>query len=152
MDVIEALPQVLAGFDEPIADVVAGELGRHVRLRPGSRLDSVGDGDGGLTALVDGQEERTDLVVLATGVRPASGLLTDAGARHLPDGSVVVDSGMRTSLPGVFAAGDCVAAAPGPGPARPGCRSGPPPTRPAGSPERSPPAARPRSPAWWAPR
>jgi len=48
-------------------------------------------------------------VILATGVRPASGLLIDAGARYLPDGSVVVDSGMRTSLPGVFAAGDCVA-------------------------------------------
>ena len=109
VDVIEALPQVLAGFDEPIADVVADELARHVRLRLGSRLDSVGDGDGGVTALVDGQEERADLVVLATGVRPASGLLTDAGARHLTDGSVVVDSGMRTSLPGVFAAGDCVA-------------------------------------------
>ena len=111
VEVIEALPQVLAGFDEPAADVVAAELTRHVRLRLGSRLDAVGDGDGdgGVTALVDGSEERTDLVILATGVRPASGLLIDAGARYLPDGSVVVDSGMRTSLPGVFAAGDCVA-------------------------------------------
>jgi CoA-dependent NAD(P)H sulfur oxidoreductase len=111
VEVIEALPQVLAGFDEPAADVVAAELTRHVRLRLGSRLDAVGDGDGdaGVTALVNGSEERTDLVILATGVRPASGLLIDAGARYLPDGSVVVDSGMRTSLPGVFAAGDCVA-------------------------------------------
>jgi NADPH-dependent 2,4-dienoyl-CoA reductase/sulfur reductase-like enzyme len=110
VEIIEALPQVLAGFDEPAADVVAAELTRHVRLRLGSRLDAVGDGgDGGVTALVDGSEERTDLVILATGVRPASGLLIDAGARYLPDGSVVVDSGMRTSLPGVFAAGDCVA-------------------------------------------
>jgi CoA-dependent NAD(P)H sulfur oxidoreductase len=110
VDVIEALPQVLAGFDEPIADVVAAELARHVRLRLGCRLDAVGDGDnGGVTALVNGGEERTDLVILATGVRPASGLLIDAGARYLPDRSVVVDSGLRTSLPGVFAAGDCVA-------------------------------------------
>ncbi|HEY2490758.1 MAG TPA: FAD-dependent oxidoreductase [Streptosporangiaceae bacterium] len=111
VEVIEALPQVLAGFDEPAAGVVAAELARRVRLRLGSRLDAVGDGDGdgAVTALVDGSEERTDLVILATGVRPASGLLIDAGARYLPDGSVVVDSGMRTSLPGVFAAGDCVA-------------------------------------------
>ena len=111
VDVIEALPQVLAGFDEPVADVVAAELTRHVRLRLGCRLDAVGDGDGdgGVTALVSGSEEPVDLVILATGVRPAGGLLIDAGARHLPDGSVVVDSGMRTSLPGVFAAGDCVA-------------------------------------------
>jgi NADPH-dependent 2,4-dienoyl-CoA reductase/sulfur reductase-like enzyme len=111
VDVIEALPQVLAGFDEPVADVVAAELTRHVRLRLGRRLDAVGDGDGGggVTALVNGSEEPADVVILATGVRPASGLLIDAGVRHLPDGSVVVDSQMRTSLPGVLAAGDCVA-------------------------------------------
>jgi CoA-dependent NAD(P)H sulfur oxidoreductase len=111
VDVIEALPQVLDGFDEPVAEVVAAELTRHVRLRLGCRLDAVGDGDGdgGVTALLNGSEERADLVILATGVRPASGLLIDAGARHLPDRSVVVDPGMRTSLPGVFAAGDCVA-------------------------------------------
>jgi CoA-dependent NAD(P)H sulfur oxidoreductase len=109
VDVIEALPQVLAGFDEPVAGVVADELTRHVQLRLGSRLDAVGDSDGAVTVLVDGRPEQADLVILATGVRPASELLIGAGARHLPDRSVVVDSGLRTSLPGVFAAGDCVA-------------------------------------------
>ena len=59
--------------------------------------------------MVDGAEIGTDLVVIATGVRPATELLIRAGARHLPDRSVVVDAGMRTSLPDVFAAGDCVA-------------------------------------------
>jgi NADPH-dependent 2,4-dienoyl-CoA reductase/sulfur reductase-like enzyme len=42
-------------------------------------------------------------------VRPATEMLIGAGARHLPDRSVVVDAGMRTSLPGIFAAGDAVA-------------------------------------------
>ena len=109
VDVVEALPQVLAGFDEPVASVVADELTRHIRLRLGSRLDAVGDHDGGVTVLVDGRPEQADLVILATGVRPAGELLIEAGARHLPDRSVVVDSELRTSLPGVFAAGDCVA-------------------------------------------
>ena len=109
VDVVEALPQVLAGFDEPVASVVADELTRHVRLRLGSRLDAVGDHDGGVTVLVDGRPEQADLVILATGVRPAGELLIEAGARHLPDRSVVVNSELRTSLPGVFAAGDCVA-------------------------------------------
>jgi NADPH-dependent 2,4-dienoyl-CoA reductase/sulfur reductase-like enzyme len=59
--------------------------------------------------VVDGAEIGTDLVVVATGVRPATGLLTDAGADQLPDRSVLVDASMRTSLPDVFAAGDCVA-------------------------------------------
>ena len=66
---------------------------------PGSRL----------IAVVDGTEIATDLVVIAVGVRPATDLLIQAGAEHLPDRSVVVDEGMRTSLPDVYAAGDAVA-------------------------------------------
>ena len=36
-------------------------------------------------------------------------LLVQAGAEHLPDRSLLVNASMRTSLPDVFAAGDCVA-------------------------------------------
>jgi NADPH-dependent 2,4-dienoyl-CoA reductase/sulfur reductase-like enzyme len=112
VQVVEALPRVLATVDEPVAALVEAELGRHVRLRLGARLEAVdpaGSPAGSLTAVVDGAGIPTDLVVIAVGVRPASGLLTGVGASHLPDGAVVVDAGMRTSLPGVFAAGDAVA-------------------------------------------
>jgi NADPH-dependent 2,4-dienoyl-CoA reductase/sulfur reductase-like enzyme len=112
VEVIEALPRVLATVDEPIAALAEAELRRHARLRLGVRLDAVhaaSGPDGGVTAIVDGAETETDLVVIATGVRPAAGLLIEAGAQHLPDQSIVVDTGMRTSLPGIFAAGDCVA-------------------------------------------
>jgi NADPH-dependent 2,4-dienoyl-CoA reductase/sulfur reductase-like enzyme len=112
VEVVEALPRVLATVDEPIAALVEAELGRHVRLRLGARLEAVDQASspaGRLTAVVDGAGIPTDLVVIAVGVRPATGLLTEAGASHLPDGAVVVDAGMRTSLPGVFAAGDAVA-------------------------------------------
>jgi CoA-dependent NAD(P)H sulfur oxidoreductase len=110
VEVVEALPRVLGTVDEPIAERVREELERHGRLRLGARLDAVrGQAGGDLTAVVDGAEISTDLVVIAAGVRPATELLIRAGARHLPDRSVVVDAGMRTSLPDVFAAGDCVA-------------------------------------------
>jgi CoA-dependent NAD(P)H sulfur oxidoreductase len=109
VQVIEALPGVLGTVDGPVADLVQAELARHARLRLGARLDAVRGRDGGVTAVVDGAGTGTDLVIIATGIRPASGLLIQAGAAHLPDGSVVVDAGMRTSLPAIFAAGDCVA-------------------------------------------
>jgi NADPH-dependent 2,4-dienoyl-CoA reductase/sulfur reductase-like enzyme len=110
VEVIEALPRVLGNVDEPVAGLAQAELERHAGLRLGTRLDAVRGGPGGgVTAVVDGAESRTDLVVIATGVRPASDLLVQAGAQHLPDRSVAVDAGMRTSLPDVFAAGDCVA-------------------------------------------
>jgi CoA-dependent NAD(P)H sulfur oxidoreductase len=111
VEVVEALPRVLGTVDEPIAELAREELERHSRLRLGARLDAVraGVAGRGLIAVVDGAEISTDLLVIATGVRPATELLIRAGARHLPDRSVVVDAGMRTSLPDVFAAGDCVA-------------------------------------------
>jgi CoA-dependent NAD(P)H sulfur oxidoreductase len=106
VEVVEALPRVLPTVDEPIAELAREELERHARLRLGVRLDAIQEG---LTAVVDGTETPTDLVVIAAGVRPAADLLIKAGARHLADRSIVVDAGMRTSLPDVFAAGDCVA-------------------------------------------
>jgi CoA-dependent NAD(P)H sulfur oxidoreductase len=124
VDVVEALPRVLATVDEPVAALVQAELERHTRVHLGTRLEAVKrDGaagrDGGagrdgvagsrLIAVVDGTEINTDLVVIAVGVRPATDLLIQAGAGHLPDRSVVVDEGMRTSLPDVYAAGDAVA-------------------------------------------
>ena len=112
VDVVEALPGVLGTVDPPIAALVQAELERHTRLRLGARLEAVDRGstpDGCLAAVVDGEEIPTDLVVIAVGVRPATDLLIQAGAQHLPGGAVVVDAGMRTSLPGVFAAGDAVA-------------------------------------------
>jgi NADPH-dependent 2,4-dienoyl-CoA reductase/sulfur reductase-like enzyme len=112
VDVVEALPGVLGTVDEPIAALAQAEVQRHARLRLGARLEAVDRGStpaGCLTAVVDGEELATDLVVIAVGVRPATHLLIQAGAGHLPDGSVVVDSAMRTSVPGIFAAGDAVA-------------------------------------------
>jgi CoA-dependent NAD(P)H sulfur oxidoreductase len=112
VDVVEALPGVLGTVDEPVAALAQAEVERHVRLRLGARLEAVDRGstpDGCLTAVVEGEEIPADLVVIAVGVRPATDMLIQAGARHLRDGSVLVDAGMRTSLPDVFAAGDAVA-------------------------------------------
>jgi CoA-dependent NAD(P)H sulfur oxidoreductase len=109
VDVVEALPRVLGNVDGPIAEVVRAEVERHTRLRLGSRLDEVRDGGPELTAVVGGTGIDTDLVVVAAGVRPATDLLIRAGAEHLPDQSVLVDPAMHTSLPDVFAAGDCTA-------------------------------------------
>jgi CoA-dependent NAD(P)H sulfur oxidoreductase len=109
VEVIEALPHVLAAVDEPIGELARAELERHARLRLGTRLEAVHAEAQTLTAVVDGTEVATDLVVIAAGIRPATDLLIRAGAAHLPDRSVVVDPSMRTSLPDVLAAGDCVA-------------------------------------------
>jgi NADPH-dependent 2,4-dienoyl-CoA reductase/sulfur reductase-like enzyme len=56
-------------------------------------------------ALADGGWLAADLVVTAVGVRPAVAWLADSAVRL--DNGVVVDAGLRASVPGVFAVGDC---------------------------------------------
>ena len=49
-----------------------------------------------------------DMVLVVVGVRPETTLAAEAGAALGVKGAIAVDPGMRTSLPDVFAAGDCV--------------------------------------------
>lgn len=109
VEIVEAAPEVLGVVDAPVAALAQAEVERHARLRLNTRLEAVQAGPAGLAVLAGGARIPADLVVVATGVRPAARLLTEAGAASLPDGSVCVDREMRTSLPGVFAAGDAVA-------------------------------------------
>jgi len=75
-----------------------------VELRLGQLVDSVQPG--GL-ALAGGQWLAADEIVTAVGVRPDVAWLDGSGITL--DNGVVVDAGLRTSVPGVFAAGDCAA-------------------------------------------
>ena len=97
----------------PLASAVGAPVGAQtapwyaaagVQLRTGVAVESVQPG--GL-ALAGGGWIAADEIVTAVGVRPATGWLADSGV-WLENG-VVVDSGLRTSLPGVYAVGDCAA-------------------------------------------
>jgi rhodanese-related sulfurtransferase len=58
--------------------------------------------------LRNGTNVTADLVLLAVGVRPASGLAKAAGLALGPRGGVAVDRHMRTSDPDIYAAGDMI--------------------------------------------
>ena len=76
------------------------ELG--VSLRLGAPVESVGAG----TVRVPGAPPvEADLVLFAVGVRPRAELAEAAGL-ELRDGRIVTDERMRTSAPGIYAAGD----------------------------------------------
>ncbi len=85
----------LGGFLQGIHEEegVRFRLGRSVReIRPGT------------VVLDDGSEIEGDLVVVGVGVDPDTGLARAAGLQV--DRGIVVDPYLRTSVPGVFAAGD----------------------------------------------
>ena len=65
-------------------------------------------GTDGVTAveLADGRMIPADLVIMAAGIRPATGLARAAGL--VCGRGIVVDDGMRTSDPVIYAVGECV--------------------------------------------
>lgn len=78
------------------------------------------DGRGNVGALVTGGRARPcDLAVVAIGVVPNVDWLASAGAALAPAGGLQVDGGLATSLPDVYAAGDCAAVPQGDGTFRP---------------------------------
>ncbi|HOI09651.1 MAG TPA: FAD-dependent oxidoreductase [Myxococcota bacterium] len=62
-------------------------------------------GDGAVVDLADGRALDADLVLASAGVRPVVDLARNAGAAI--GKGIVVDDRLATSLPGVYAAGDC---------------------------------------------
>lgn len=68
--------------------------------------DSVERFETGRAHLKSGRTVDFDLLVVAIGVRPNTDLLKEAGAAL--NRGITVDSRMRTSLPDIYAAGDCV--------------------------------------------
>ena len=61
-----------------------------------------------LVRLSNGQTLEADLIISATGVRPAIGFLENSEIKCLM--GVLTDEHMETSVPGIFAAGDCAEA------------------------------------------
>ncbi|MEV0061997.1 FAD-dependent oxidoreductase [Nocardia sp. NPDC050718] len=104
--VIERGTQVLAPLDVEMAAPVAAELRKHgIRVELGAEVTAV---DADTVTLSDGRAVPAELVVMAIGVRPESGLARAAGIEIGPGGGIVVDERLRTSAPGIYAVGDVV--------------------------------------------
>ncbi len=109
--VVEAVPQTLGFLDSELAKLVEN----HARAKGAKIITGVGisalegeDGTVRAARLADGTVLPCDLVVLAIGVVPNSGLAREAGLTLGVAGAISVDEFMRTSDPDIYAAGDCI--------------------------------------------
>ncbi len=100
--------ELLDGFDQDMTERVEETLVRHgVEVLKGTAATAVvGEGRAREVASAAGRRE-ADLVLVATGVVPAAELAVAAGIATGVAGAIAVDERMQTSLPGVYAAGDC---------------------------------------------
>ncbi|HET6874923.1 MAG TPA: dihydrolipoyl dehydrogenase [Acidimicrobiales bacterium] len=112
--VLEALPKILPGCDQDVADVVLRSFKkRGIEVRTGVAVTGhtpAGDGRSTTVAFGEGEEVNVETVVVSVGRRPLSDNLGLEGTAVKVDerGFVEVDEYMRTAEPGVFAAGDLV--------------------------------------------
>jgi NADPH-dependent 2,4-dienoyl-CoA reductase/sulfur reductase-like enzyme len=115
---MEQLPEVLPTVDPPLGALVHAELAAHgVEVLTGTTVQAIAraaPGQPGRLAVAavtaDGGPltRAADMVLVVVGVRPDTTLAADAGATLGARGAIAVDTGMRTCLADVFAAGDCV--------------------------------------------
>jgi dihydrolipoamide dehydrogenase len=114
--ILEALPQILGGVDQQVAQtVVRAFTKRGIKVLSGVRINKLERGASDVTVRFDGKtgDERlvVDQVVVSVGRQPRSeGVgLEDAGVKVDERGFIAVDGNMRTSADGVYAVGDVVA-------------------------------------------
>jgi NADPH-dependent 2,4-dienoyl-CoA reductase/sulfur reductase-like enzyme len=111
--VIGRPPQMLKRFDPEMAQFMQDRLEQEdVRLSLGDEVKALeGDARGRACRVISSTGAfEADLVLLALGVLPNVALAEAAGVALGETGAIAIDSGMRTNLPDVFAAGDCAEA------------------------------------------
>lgn len=107
---VEALPEVLPTVDPELGRLVRARIEKAgVEVITGVSVDRVHEAGGRLA--VSGSDEfrrEVDLVLVVVGVRPDTALAETAGAELGVRRAIKVERSMRTSVPHIWAAGDCV--------------------------------------------
>ncbi|WP_339791526.1 FAD-dependent oxidoreductase [uncultured Imperialibacter sp.] len=107
--VIELGDQVLANWDVKFAHLAKNVLEDHgIDVRLGVSVVEV-DHTTNELILSNGKRLYTDYLLIGISIKPNTQMLVRKGARHLPNGALLVNKHMETSIPDIYAAGDCAA-------------------------------------------
>lgn len=102
---LEKLPQVTPGLDSDMAVYVQDHIRQNgVSVLTGVSIAEITENS---VILSDGQEIKADMVLVSTGVRPNTELAAAAGIELGVAGAIRVNTKMQTSLPDIYACGDC---------------------------------------------
>ncbi|MGI6548608.1 MAG: CoA-disulfide reductase [Syntrophomonadales bacterium] len=106
--IFEAMPNLLNGFDEEFGEAVEQELTRHgVEVHTGQGVVELLGDDRVQGLICSDQTYNVDMVILAVGVRPNTSFIEDTEIKKENNGALTTNGMMQTSIPNVFAAGDC---------------------------------------------
>ncbi|MBU3196433.1 CoA-disulfide reductase [Clostridium algidicarnis] len=107
---VEAAPHILAPFDSDMVTIAEKELEDHgVSLILEDGVKSFNNNEGKVSInLSSGKKLDADMVILAIGVIPDTGFLSDTGIEFGDKGHIVVDKYMNTNVEDVYAVGDAI--------------------------------------------
>lgn len=105
--IIEAADRILNVFDSEFGQAVREELeNQGVKVHTSEKVVSFKGTDYVERVVTDKGSYDADLVILSIGVQPSTRFLGDA-IQKLANGAIVANPAMETSVPDVYAAGDC---------------------------------------------
>jgi len=110
--VFEKMDRVLGNMDRSITAIVEEKIAAQgVKLLKGLSVEGFeGDDDTVARVLTDKGPFDADMVLLVIGARPNARLAVDTGMELGAVGAIKVDEHLMTSIPDIFAAGDCAEA------------------------------------------
>lgn len=106
--IIEAAGRILLPFDDEIAELALRELkSKGIEIKTDEKVVSFKGGSSVNTVVTEKGEYIADVVIVAAGVKPATGFLKNTGIAAEKNGAIIVDRQMRTSIADIYSAGDC---------------------------------------------
>lgn len=109
--IVELADHILSSFDEEVSEALEGELEKNgVVVKTGWKVTSLKEENGHITKAViqkgDVQEELpVDILINSAGIAPATAFIQSV--EKAKNGAILVNERMETSVPDVYAAGDC---------------------------------------------
>ncbi len=109
VSVVEFLPSVLTTFDPALGGIVRAELEQQgVQVFNGFAVERIESAGNRLSVRSVATDTITaDMVLVAVGSRPETGLARSAGIETGIKGAICVNRRMETNIPDIYAAGDC---------------------------------------------
>lgn len=105
---IEKADGVAPAFTEEFRKIISATLSKwNVNAVTGTGVSAIKGSAGNFTIETDKGMFDAGMVIVSAGVKPNTGFLQGSGIQMLPNGAIIVDDKCGTSVPDVWAAGDC---------------------------------------------
>ncbi|NJN26307.1 MAG: FAD-dependent oxidoreductase [Cyclobacteriaceae bacterium] len=108
--IVELAPTVLSPWDSKFGNLAESVLKDHgIDIYTNTTIENLKVEDGHLTEVMlsNGQVLKSEYLLMGIGGRPNTAMLASKGVETIRNGAIKVNAKMETSLPDIYAAGDC---------------------------------------------